>query len=224
MDRNRSRFSSIIRWHCLRWGLAISAMPLALWACDSHKLVEPLPNPQQETDFQVLVSPVRAVDILFMIDNSPSMDPKQNRLATNFPLMMQILQNLPDPTTGGVSLPDVHIGVVDSDVGAGNGSLGQTARGFWATGAFCGGTTPTIPSPRSRPRKARSTTPLTLQLRPQPTGAAWPRARAGFQMSRIPRAGGHRITLGILRTSSLASLWPREPAVAEKSTNCRRFV
>jgi len=38
-----------------------------------------------ETDFSVLVSPERNIDILFMIDNSPSMDPKQTALANNFP-------------------------------------------------------------------------------------------------------------------------------------------
>jgi hypothetical protein len=96
----------------------IPALPLALWACNSHKLQEPLPNPQQETDFSVLVSPERAVDILFMVDNSPSMDPKQTALATNFPLMIQRLQQLP----GG--LPDVHIGVISSDMGAGSEGIG----------------------------------------------------------------------------------------------------
>jgi len=62
-------------------------------------------------------------DILFMIDNSPSMASKQNALAASFPLIMQVLENLPD-AWGGLSLADVHIGVVDSDMGAGNGSLG----------------------------------------------------------------------------------------------------
>ena len=87
-------------------------------------LLQPLPNPQQETDFTILASPEREVDILVMVDNSPSMDPKQSRLAHNFPLMMQVLENLPDPS-GGKSLPDVHIGVVDSDMGAGGGELGS---------------------------------------------------------------------------------------------------
>jgi hypothetical protein len=79
---------------------------------------EPVPNPQQETDFQILVSPERSVDILFMVDNSPSMDPKQAALAANFPKMIQQLQALP----GG--LPDVHIGVISSDMGAGSEGIG----------------------------------------------------------------------------------------------------
>jgi len=60
----------------------------------------------------------RAVDILFVVDNSPSMDPKQAALAAAFPKMIATLQQLP----GG--LPDVHIGVVSSNMGAGNGAMG----------------------------------------------------------------------------------------------------
>ena len=118
MARNSSRLLPLVGWQYLRLGLAISALPLALWACDSHPLKEPLPNPQMETDFSVPVSPEREVDILFMVDNSPSMDPKQQALAKNFPLMIQKLQALP----GG--LPDVHIGVVSSDMGAGSEGAG----------------------------------------------------------------------------------------------------
>jgi len=70
------------------------------------------------TTFDVLQSPMREVDLLFMVDNSPSMDPKQAALATNFPKMMSVLQNLP----GG--LPDLHVGVISSDMGAGAGEAG----------------------------------------------------------------------------------------------------
>ena len=94
-------------------------LPLGIWGCNAHPLKEPMPNPQQETDFSILVSPEREVDILFMVDNSPSMDPKQAALAQNFPKMIEQLQKLP----GG--LPDVHIGVVSSDMGAGGGELGN---------------------------------------------------------------------------------------------------
>jgi hypothetical protein len=46
------------------------------------------------------------------------MDPKQTALAKSFAKMMDVLNSLP----GG--LPDVHIGVVDSNMGAGNGAIG----------------------------------------------------------------------------------------------------
>jgi hypothetical protein len=55
----------------------------------------------------------RAIDILFMIDNSPSMGEEQDNLAKNFPALIDVLKQLP----GG--LPDLHIGIVSSDMGAG---------------------------------------------------------------------------------------------------------
>ncbi|MGE0549330.1 MAG: hypothetical protein AB7R00_19825 [Kofleriaceae bacterium] len=51
------------------------------------------------------------LDILFVIDDSPSMADKQANLRANFPAFMAALESLP----GG--LPNVHIGVVTSDVG-----------------------------------------------------------------------------------------------------------
>ena len=70
------------------------------------------------TEFSILLSPQRAIDILFTIDNSPSMDTKQKALANNFPKMITALMALP----GG--LPDVHIGVISSNMGAGSGAMG----------------------------------------------------------------------------------------------------
>jgi hypothetical protein len=55
----------------------------------------------------------RKLDLLFMVDNSQSMTPLQQKLLQNFPVLMQVLKSLP----GG--LPDIHIGVVSSDMGAG---------------------------------------------------------------------------------------------------------
>jgi hypothetical protein len=54
----------------------------------------------------------RKLDLLFMVDNSLSMLPLQQKLLANFPVFMQTLRALP----GG--LPDLHIGVVSSDMGA----------------------------------------------------------------------------------------------------------
>jgi len=68
--------------------------------------------------FGVVSTPLLAVDILFVVDNSPSMDPKQAALAAAFPKMIADLKQFP----GG--MPDVHIGVVSSNMGAGNGAMG----------------------------------------------------------------------------------------------------
>ena len=53
----------------------------------------------------------RDVDILFVIDNSASMADKQQNLKDNFPNFINVLNTI----QGG--LPDVHIGVINSDVG-----------------------------------------------------------------------------------------------------------
>jgi hypothetical protein len=55
----------------------------------------------------------RDLDLLFMIDNSSSMAPLQNKLVSSFPVFMEALTSLP----GG--LPSLHIAVVSSDLGAG---------------------------------------------------------------------------------------------------------
>src|SRR5262245_13748524 len=57
------------------------------------------------------VTPNRNIDILFLIDDSPSMADKQNNLAQNFPNFINVLNTI----EGG--LPDVHIGVATSDLG-----------------------------------------------------------------------------------------------------------
>ncbi|MBC8132260.1 MAG: VWA domain-containing protein, partial [Deltaproteobacteria bacterium] len=53
------------------------------------------------------------IDVLFLIDNSGSMKEEQENLRRNFPAFTQVLKNLPQ------GLPNVHIAVVSSDMGAG---------------------------------------------------------------------------------------------------------
>jgi len=59
----------------------------------------------------------RNVDILFLIDDSSGMALAQNNLIRNFPTFMATLQA--DPA----GLPNLHIGVVSADMGAGDGSI-----------------------------------------------------------------------------------------------------
>ncbi len=141
MARHSSRLSRLVRWQYIRWGLAFPTFTLALWACNAHDLQQPKPNPQQETDFKILVTPERAVDILFVIDNSPSMDPKQQALARNFPEMIKALEQL----EGG--LPDVRVGVVSSDVGAGGGEAGGNCSVVLGNMGKLWGNDPTVPPP-----------------------------------------------------------------------------
>jgi hypothetical protein len=123
MAHRDARFSPLVR----RQYLLVSLLPLALCGCKSKTTDLPGPQVGQETDFSVLVSPDREIDILFMIDNSPSMDPKQAALAANFVKMINVLQTIPDGS-GGTSLPDVHIGVISSDMGEGSEPAGTSCR------------------------------------------------------------------------------------------------
>ena len=54
------------------------------------------------------------LDLLFMIDDSQSMSEEQANLARNFPRLIDALKQMP------AGLPDLHLGVVSSDMGAGN--------------------------------------------------------------------------------------------------------
>jgi hypothetical protein len=72
----------------------------------------PLPHvdvPREVQQFAVTTS--RDLDLLFLIDDSPSMADKQSNLASSFPKFIDVLSSLP----GG--LPSVHIGVATSDMG-----------------------------------------------------------------------------------------------------------
>jgi len=57
-----------------------------------------------------------SLDVLFLIDDSSSMKVMQDKLIASFPTFMSRLQDPP-------GLPDIHIAVVSSDMGAGDGSI-----------------------------------------------------------------------------------------------------
>lgn len=78
--------------------------------------------------------PDRDLDLLFVIDNSPSMADKQAALAASFPRMIDKLAQL----DGG--LPDLHIGVITTDMGT-QGATGAPAPAFGVPGrGGCAGT------------------------------------------------------------------------------------
>ncbi|MGD0835620.1 MAG: hypothetical protein ABSB49_03130 [Polyangia bacterium] len=104
----------LLSWRTLRWVVVLPLLPLVWWACISHPLTQPLPNPQQESNVYITVAPSRKLDMVFMIDDSPSMAPKQAKMKAQFPKLITALQ---DPNTG--ALPDLQIAIIDSDMGAG---------------------------------------------------------------------------------------------------------
>src|SRR5262245_36798130 len=113
----------------LRWAGLAAAFPL-LWACAARTLEEPQLTPETtyKKDFQQTVN--RDIDLLFLVDDSNSMRLSQNNLNDNFPAFMTTLRNIP----GG--LPNVHIAVVSSDMGAHDDigmCVGQGKAGIFQT-------------------------------------------------------------------------------------------
>jgi hypothetical protein len=91
---------------------------IGVWACYNAPVETPAPKTVQETDVKVEQNVKNKVDILFMVDNSPSMTPKQNELQARFPELIKILDSF-----GQTSPASYHIGVVTSDLGAGQFTL-----------------------------------------------------------------------------------------------------
>jgi hypothetical protein len=60
------------------------------------------------------VAPNRLLDLVFMVDNSPSMAPKQAKMNAQFPKLIDALK---DPDDG--TLPDLRVAIIDSDLGTG---------------------------------------------------------------------------------------------------------
>ncbi|HVR63053.1 MAG TPA: hypothetical protein VMU50_14220 [Polyangia bacterium] len=93
--------------------LAGAGAGLLFSACVEHTLAPPAPVIDR-SETRVTVTGTQKLDIVFMIDNSDSMEEEQGNLIRNFPRFMTALQ----ATTRDVPL-DVHIGVISSDLGAG---------------------------------------------------------------------------------------------------------
>jgi hypothetical protein len=114
MIRNSTRSTRLLSWRCLRWAIAVPTLPLLWWACTSHPLTQPNPEPEMQTDVYISVAPIRTLDLVFMVDNSPSMAPKVAKMNENFPRLIKALE---DPGDG--TLPDVRVAVINSDLGTG---------------------------------------------------------------------------------------------------------
>jgi hypothetical protein len=114
MIRNSSRRTRLLSWRYVRWAIALPTLPLAWWACISHPLTQPVPEPEQQTDLYISVAPVRKLDLVVMIDNSPSMAPKVDKMNAQFP---NLLKALKDPGDG--KYPDLQVAIIDSDLGTG---------------------------------------------------------------------------------------------------------
>jgi hypothetical protein len=120
----RAAVTSSVFSLCLSLGLGLLA------GCPDRGIsqVNPAQGRVENKDIPVQVN--RDVDILFLIDDSPSMADKQANLAKNFPKFTTVLSTI----TGG--LPNVHIAVATSDLGTrGAGDPGNPAPGIGTLGS-----------------------------------------------------------------------------------------
>ncbi|HZY06853.1 MAG TPA: hypothetical protein VFE69_03875, partial [Ilumatobacteraceae bacterium] len=97
--------------------LGLAAFIPSLFGCTDRSLSGPGLTPTVVVDQGPPFIVNRNVDLLFVIDDSSSMRLSQDNLRRNFPVLMQTLKNQP----GG--MPNVHIAVISSDMGAGDGSV-----------------------------------------------------------------------------------------------------
>ena len=83
-----------------------------LTGCPDRTVSSLTPTQGKVETFDLPATANRDVDILFLIDNSGSMAEEQLSLVQNFPRFMSVLQGI----QGG--LPNVHVGVATSSLGA----------------------------------------------------------------------------------------------------------
>jgi hypothetical protein len=122
------------------------AAPLALiplYACLSPPVASPRTTVTQETSVQVDENFTNKVDILFMVDNSSSMDPMQLELRARFGDFLKVFEDLAQAGT----YADLHIGVVTSDYGAGDAP--PPGSGCDASPGGQKGLLQTLPSPNA---------------------------------------------------------------------------
>ena len=105
-------------WFYLRWSLLGAMLPM-IWACNANPLVAPTPDPTRSGTHDFPASLENKLDVLFMVDNSPSMKLLQDKLIAQFPSFIDPLKMVPTPDGSGFALPDIHVAVVSSDTGPG---------------------------------------------------------------------------------------------------------
>lgn len=93
---------------------------LPLLACIDRSLSELPPTPDTVEKKTVSISLNNELDLLFVVDNSGSMLAEHQSLESRFPELIRALDEL------GPRRPDLHIGVVTSDMGTGAVNTGDT--------------------------------------------------------------------------------------------------
>lgn len=114
----------------LRWATALFTLgSLSLLAGCPDREVSSVTSGQAKVEGKAIPTSInRKLDLLFVIDNSGSMGQEQKSLTENFPAFINVLKSI----DGG--LPDVHIGVVTSDMGSHIAASGNGDNGVLRTG------------------------------------------------------------------------------------------
>jgi hypothetical protein len=104
--------TSVVRAGWL-WSLCSLCSLPALSGCPEREISEVYPT-QDSVEVKDIPGVInRAIDIVFLVDKSPTMEDEQAALAANFPRFIEVLETI----EGG--LPELHLGVITQDVGAG---------------------------------------------------------------------------------------------------------
>jgi hypothetical protein len=121
--RSRAGSHRLRSWRGLRWAALAAGVP-GLWACSAPLQPQPkaCATATLQTNFTQKIN--NEMDLLFMIDDSPSMASMQQKLLAQLPTFMQVLENMP------MGPPSLHVAVVSSDMGAhSDASIGCTELG-----------------------------------------------------------------------------------------------
>ena len=93
--------------------LGVAGLCALAVGCPSREVAKIDPGQQKQERKDIPVTVNRDIDILFVIDNSQSMNEEQTSITNNFQRFINVLENI----EGG--LPNVHIGIVSSNAGVG---------------------------------------------------------------------------------------------------------
>jgi hypothetical protein len=111
-----------VRLQSLCWTLGAA---MGLGACLAPPVEAPRTTVEQQTDVATEQNLKDQVDILFMVDDSGSMAPKQTALRARFPDLVKVL----DDFAAAGNKASYHIAVVSSDLGAPGISCGKNRGG-----------------------------------------------------------------------------------------------
>ena len=78
----------------------IALASLSCLACTQHRLVAPDPAPDVTVNGTWIEARGLALDIVFLVDDSKSMEDKQDNLVRNFPRFMRVLASSTTPAMG----------------------------------------------------------------------------------------------------------------------------